>query len=167
VFTFTDRNAGTDRTVTITGTALTGADAGNYTLTMPATALADILARLLVITADDQEKTLGNPDPALTFVIGGEGLVEGDNLSGELAREPGEFVGNYSIGQGTLDAGSNYVIQFEEGTLTITAQPFGQVPLRAQTLPSDVATVTSNVELSLQIEGLCSAGDETSCITTQ
>lgn len=104
VFTFTDRNAGTNRTVTISGTTLTGTDAGNYTLTMPATALADIIARLLVITADDQEKTQGNPDPALTFVIGGEGLVAGDTLSGALAREPGEFVGDYIIGQGTLDA---------------------------------------------------------------
>ena len=166
-FTFADKNAGLGKTVAIAGTTLTGTDAGNYTLTVPASALADILTRLLVISADNKEKTQGAPDPVLTFQVGGEGLVAGDMISGALAREPGEFVGDYSISQGTLDAGSNYAIQFHEGTLTITAQPFGQVPLRAQALPGDIAGVRPNSEPSLEIEGLCSEEDEASCTTSR
>ncbi len=154
-FTFDSRNAGTGRTVTIAGTSLTGADAGNYTLTVPATALADILARVILITADDQEKTQGTPDPSLTFVIGGDGLVEGDMLSGSLARDPGELIGDYRIGQGTLDGGSNYVIQFQDGTLTITAQSFREVPLKAQVLPGDIADAKAGSQLDIEVESLC------------
>ncbi len=154
-FTFDSRNAGTGRTVTIAGTSLTGADAGNYTLTVPATALADILARVILVTADDQEKTQGTPDPSLTFVIGGDGLVEGDMLSGSLARDPGELIGDYRIGQGTLDGGSNYVIQFQDGTLTITAQSFREVPLKAQVLPGDIADAKAGSQLDIEVESLC------------
>lgn len=116
-FTFADKNAGTGKTVAVAGTTLTGADAGNYTVTVPASALADILARLLVIAAEDQRKTQGSEDPALTFQIGGDGLVAGDTLSGVLARELGEEAGSYAINQGTLSADDNYVIQFEGGDL--------------------------------------------------
>lgn len=47
---FDNRNAGTGKTVTITGLALAGADAGNYTLTDP-TRLANITALPITITA--------------------------------------------------------------------------------------------------------------------
>src|SRR5690606_16677346 len=41
-FTFADKNAGTDKTVSVSGVTLSGTDAGNYTLTLPAAAMADI-----------------------------------------------------------------------------------------------------------------------------
>ena len=47
---FADKNVGTGKTVTVSGLALTGADAGNYLLTQP-TATADITARDLTVTA--------------------------------------------------------------------------------------------------------------------
>ena len=46
-FTFSDKNAGTGKTVNVSGTALTGTDAGNYALTVPASALADILQKAI------------------------------------------------------------------------------------------------------------------------
>ena len=164
-FTFSDKNAGTDKTVTIGGTALTGADAGNYTLTVPASALADILARLLVISADDQEKAEGTSDPSLTYQVGGEGLVSGDALSGVLERALGEEPGAYAIQQGSLDAGTNYVVEFEEGTLTITAESatpdrVEQNLLRALPLPSEVSSSGSDRGLVLDLTELCPEDDE-------
>ena len=46
-FTFADKNAGTNKTVNVSGVTLTGTDAGNYSLSIPATALADIFQKAL------------------------------------------------------------------------------------------------------------------------
>jgi filamentous hemagglutinin family protein len=175
-FTFADRNAGVGKSVAVAGTTLTGADAGNYTLSVPASALADILARLLIISADDQQKTQGASDPALTFRIGGDGLVAGESLSGALARQAGEAAGNYAITQGTLAASSNYLIQFQGGVLTITPEPITpepvtpepirQVPLRAQLLPGDVPSVGMETAVSVDSSGLCPPGDGVACQST-
>ncbi|MFN2304374.1 MAG: YDG domain-containing protein, partial [Anaerolineales bacterium] len=40
--TFSDKNVGTDKTVTLTGASLSGTDAGNYVLDSVATTTADI-----------------------------------------------------------------------------------------------------------------------------
>ncbi|MGE3320404.1 MAG: YDG domain-containing protein [Candidatus Berkiella sp.] len=47
---FANKNVGTGKTVTASGFTLTGADAGNYSLTQPGTWLADITAKALSIT---------------------------------------------------------------------------------------------------------------------
>uniref|UniRef100_UPI00105B814C beta strand repeat-containing protein n=1 Tax=Cognatilysobacter terrigena TaxID=2488749 RepID=UPI00105B814C len=44
-FTFLDKNAGVGKTVNITGATLNGVDAGNYTLTLPASTIGDILQK--------------------------------------------------------------------------------------------------------------------------
>lgn len=119
MFTFADPNAGTDITINVGGTTLTGVDAGNYTLTIPATALADILQRGLTITASGGSKLEGDPDPELSFSVTGEGLVAGDALTGALARDAGESPGDYAITPGTLMAGPNYIIDFIGGLFTI------------------------------------------------
>ncbi|MFN4039776.1 MAG: beta strand repeat-containing protein, partial [Erythrobacter sp.] len=56
-FTFADRNAGVGKSVAVAGTTLTGADAGNYTLSVPASALADILARAITASVAADNKT--------------------------------------------------------------------------------------------------------------
>jgi hypothetical protein len=162
-FTFADKNAGTGKTVAIAGTSLTGADAGNYTLTVPASALADIIARALVITADDKQKLQGAPDPVLTFQVGGQGLVAGDAINGALVREPGELFGDYAITRGTLDAGSNYTLTFEGGTLTIVRPAFNQVPLRSQALPGDIPAPNSASDLQIDASGVCSQEEAATC----
>jgi hypothetical protein len=163
-FTFSDKNAGTGKTVTVSGTTLTGADAGNYTLTVPVSALADIFARILVISADDQEKLEGAADPAFTYSVGGQGLVSGDLIEGALERVSGEDPGSYAINRGNLHAGTNYTIQFDSGTFTIfpeAAEPpaLEQTPLRSQVLPGDVARIVGR-NLILELTELCPAEDE-------
>jgi hypothetical protein len=48
--TFSDKNVGTGKTVAVSGFALAGADAGNYTLVAPTALTADISARPLVVS---------------------------------------------------------------------------------------------------------------------
>ena len=74
---------------------------------------------LVAATADDKSKTYGSIDPALTYTITTNGLVNGDTLSGNLVRVPGEDVAIYAINQGTLTGGPNYDLRFTPGAFTI------------------------------------------------
>ena len=75
------------------------------------------------MTAAGQTKTYGAADPALTYQITVGTLVAGDAFAGSLTRAPGEDVGAYAIGQGTLSAGANYNITFVGADFAITAKP--------------------------------------------
>ncbi len=71
-----------------------------------------------------------------SFTVTSGVLAAGDMLTGALTRAPGESLGAYAIGQGSLAAGPNYVLTFHEGRLTIgppawTDQPVAAVPVRA------------------------------------
>jgi filamentous hemagglutinin family protein len=122
-FTFADRNAANTKTVQVTGAALAGADAGNYTLVVPGTAIADILRRAITVTAEAAAKVEGSADPAFAYSLTSGSLVSGEILTGALAREAGEAPGAYAIGQGTLAASANYVLTFSGATLTIQPAP--------------------------------------------
>ena len=156
-FTFADKNAGNDKTVSVSGTTLTGAEAGNYSLTVPNNTLADILKRSIEIIADDAAKSQGTIDPEFTFSIGGEGLVAGDATTGSLQREPGEVVGNYAIGQGSLTAGPNYTITFTGATFTIERTPVPNT-LRTQQLPSEIGA-SAHRGVLIEVTGLCREED--------
>ena len=121
---FADKNVGTAKTVTVSGTHLNGADAGNYSVITPSGLTASITARGLTLVADDKEKLIGTADPALTYQIKGDGLIAGDTLNGALTRVAGETVADspYAITQGSL-ANSNYAIAFNNGALTINPLP--------------------------------------------
>ena len=117
---FADANVGTAKTVTGSGFALTGAQAGNYAITTTHTTTADITARPVAVTADPKTKVYGAPDPALTYEVTSGSVVFGDNFSGALTRVAGENVGTYAITQGTLTLGSNYYLTYVGANLTIT-----------------------------------------------
>ena len=62
--------------------------------------------------------------PALTYQIGGGGLVNGDALSGALTPRRRPLVaGAYPILVGTLAASANYALTFTPSQLTITEPP--------------------------------------------
>jgi hypothetical protein len=121
---FDNKNVGS-RTVTA-DLDLSGADAGNYSLSSATgTDTADITQRPITVTADPQNKTYGDPDPALTYEVTsplGDALVGGDTLSGALSRVAGESVANspYAIQQANLSAGPNYDLSYVGANLTIT-----------------------------------------------
>ena len=131
--------AATDKHLLTGGMTLGNGDGGglasNYQLPTAAydavKNLAAITARPVNVTADDQTKIYGNADPALTYVAdtqsGDHGLVDGQSLTGALARIAGENASTtpYSINQGTLtDANNtNYAITYTADGLTITKRP--------------------------------------------
>ena len=81
-------------------------------------------ATLMVMADEGQSKELGMQDPALTYQV--SGLQGGDTesiLTGALTREAGEDIGTYAINQGTLNAGSNYSIDFSGADFLITEEP--------------------------------------------
>ena len=84
--------------------------------------------RALTVSADANSKTYGEKDPALTATT--VGLVEGDNLVGDLSRDTGENVGTFDITLGTVtDANNpNYKINFTQGTFTINALAVTVIP---------------------------------------
>lgn len=108
---------------------------GNYLITQGTLAASDnyiltfvngqltIIPRPITLIADNLSKLLGLPDPDLTFRIGDGSLVNGDRISGNLTRDPGNTIGQFAIRQGTLTAGDNYAVTFVEGTFTIDPPP--------------------------------------------
>ncbi|WP_137935230.1 MBG domain-containing protein [Mesorhizobium comanense] len=104
---------------------------GNYTIAYTGANLA-ITPRAITVTADNRSRLQGQADPVLTWTVTGGSLASSDTIagafSGNLARDPGETVGTYAIGQGSLDANSNYALTFVAGAFTIgpaqTAGPY-------------------------------------------
>ena len=101
----------------------------DYSLTAFNPVAATITARGITVTADDQTKTYGDPDPTLTYTVDGLGLANGDTeataFTGGLTRAAGEHVvgSPYAITQGTLAADSDYSLTaFNGNALTITAR---------------------------------------------
>lgn len=76
-----------------------------------------ITAKAVTITVDDNEKTLGDKDPAFTGTV--TGLVNENDLGTiTYTRKAGETVGEYAI-TAKYTANSNYDVTVVTGTLTI------------------------------------------------
>ena len=91
--------------------------------------------RAITLAANDATRVYGDANPALTWTVGGSGLVNGDALSGALTTmaDLTSNVADYAITQGTLAASSNYAVtSFTDGTLSVTP--------RAITLAANDAT---------------------------
>ena len=127
---------------TLTTPAQTTSNAGSYTL-VPGTAsfingsssnyaisytngILTVTPRPVTVTADQATKVYGGDDPVLGYSAeisaNGRGLLAGDIMYGSLNRSAGENVGNYSIGQGSLN-NPNYTITYTGNSLNITSAP--------------------------------------------
>ncbi|WP_216847197.1 MBG domain-containing protein [Pedobacter boryungensis] len=93
---------------------------GNYTAAVQAGQLLIIKQAPLQLSADAKTKVYGTNDPTFTYVLTSGTLLAGDAISGTLIRAPGENVGAYAIGLGSLTAGANYSIALVPANLTIT-----------------------------------------------
>ena len=122
---FANANAGNGKTVTISGHALGGTDAGNYALPASLTALADITPAPLSVRATDLSKTYDG-----TPFAGGNGVT----FVGFVPNQgPGDLIGSLTFSgnsQGAVNAGTyvltpggyasnNYALNFVDGVLTI------------------------------------------------
>ena len=97
------------------------AASANYALNY-ASANLTVTPRAITVTADAKSRAYGDANPALTYQVGGSGLVNGDTLSGALATSAttSSDAGVYGITQGTLAASSNYAFAFVGANLTVT-----------------------------------------------
>jgi filamentous hemagglutinin family protein len=105
----------------ITQGSVVNANNPNYVISYVGTNLT-ITPRPLTVTADPQNKAFGDPNPPLTYTVGGRGLVNGDTLSGALATvaTPQSDAGSYAITQATLAASRNYALTYFGANLTVT-----------------------------------------------
>ncbi|MDO9412628.1 MAG: MBG domain-containing protein [Pseudolabrys sp.] len=113
-----------DATSNVGGYAITQgtlAANSNYTMTYAGNNLA-VTQRAIAVTADAQSRIYGEANPALTYNVGGLGLVNGDTLGGALttAANATSNVGNYGIAQGTLTASGNYAMSYTGNNLAVT-----------------------------------------------
>ncbi len=122
----------------------------NYTITYVGANFAITAAPLTVTTTTGQSKVYGTTDPTFAYSVTSGALVNGDQFSGALARDPGENIGTtYAINQGTLTAGTNYAITFIGANFAITAAPItvtataGQSKVYGTTDPTFAYSVTS------------------------
>lgn len=131
--TFADANVGTGKTVTIDGGEVKVGDntvAGNYSVSIPKTTTANITAKVLTITAKEQSVTYGtNIATGTTQVtLSPATLPESDQLASiTLTPSATDVTTNGTITpskaeikSGETDVTSNYNINYEPGTLTIT-----------------------------------------------
>ena len=82
------------------------------------------------MTANNQSRFIGQPDPTLTYQVTSGTLFGSSSLSGALTRVPGNDVGAYAITQGTLGS-PNYNITFVGATLFIELNYCGDAHLVA------------------------------------
>jgi filamentous hemagglutinin family protein len=76
---FDDRNAGSDKTVNVTGISASGADAGNYNVSTTTTTTADIARATLVVGATGESKPYdGNTIATVTLA---DNRIAGDQLT--------------------------------------------------------------------------------------
>ena len=84
---FADKNVANGKTVTLTGAALAGGDASNYSLLSVNTTTANITPAPLTITASSPANIiLGSPVPTITPAY--TGFVPGDTAANSLAPQP-------------------------------------------------------------------------------
>ena len=118
---YSDQNAGTGKTVSVSGLALSGEDAGNYTVNTSAFGAVGVIdKRSVTITADNIGKISGVNDPLLTWQMTLGSLAGNDTVNGGLSRATGENPGDYAITQGSLAASGNYTVTFIGAKFTIT-----------------------------------------------
>jgi trimeric autotransporter adhesin len=162
---FVDKNVGLAKPVTVTGSTLSGLDATNYIVAEPTSVTADITPRPITVVANaGQNKAFGAADPLpFKYSVGGLGLVAGDKLSGALARESGEVVGNYAINQGSLSASTNYQLSYQGANFAITQPVTGTNPRNSAGLVNANPKLGqyTNQPLFLLNTGLTAAGEST------
>ena len=118
---FADADAGTGKTVLLSGYALTGADAANYTLIAQPTGItADITKAAITVTPDaGQSKTYGENEPTLTFAVSAAANGESPAFDGALTRASGENADSYAIAIGSLKLADRGAFKADNYTLAL------------------------------------------------
>ncbi|MEZ0300133.1 MAG: MBG domain-containing protein [Candidatus Methylacidiphilales bacterium] len=135
----------------------------NYALTLAGGITFQINVRNVLINPNfGQSKVYGQADPLFTYTVGGDAIVPGDDLAGNLSRVAGQNVGTYAYTLGTLAISPNYVLSivpgntFEITRAMLTVQATNANGIAGQPLPMLGGVVTGfvNGDDSLVVTGL-------------
>lgn len=137
---FSDKDAGTGKTITVSGYTIIGVDASNYDLIQPIGLSADIAKKTLTVTAGNQTVIYGAVVPATTvtysgFIAGEDESVLGtapivtSALSGVV--NAGTYTGNFVAAGGVS---GNYSFNYVNGDLNVTK--------KSLTIRADNQTIT-------------------------
>ncbi len=141
--TFSDKNVGTGKTVTVAGIAKNGADAGNYTITQPTTT-ADITAKTLTVSNVTANGKTYDANTTASLNLGTAafvGVVGGDTVNIDTSSATGTF-SNKNVGTGkTVTVAGIAKNGADAGNYTIT-QPTTTADITAKALT--VSNVTAN-----------------------
>ncbi|WP_454774145.1 YDG domain-containing protein [Janthinobacterium tructae] len=121
---FTDKNAGVGKTVTVAGISLSGTDAGNYVVNTSASTTATISQAALTVKVDNTEKDQGRVNP--DFSAGYSGLLGGDTVAAEVSGNlafstpatTASVAGNYLV-SASGQASNNYALNYVDGVLKV------------------------------------------------
>ncbi|MCL2783501.1 MAG: Ig-like domain repeat protein, partial [Propionibacteriaceae bacterium] len=117
----------------------TPSDTANYNTVSGISLTVTVQPLAITVTANDQHKYVGAPDPALTYTVNPP-LIGSDTLAGSL-KYTGSDVGTYDIVQDAPFSNSNYTITFVKGTMTISsASSVQDVIQKILSLPNPVVT---------------------------
>ncbi len=136
---FADKNVGTGKAVTVSALPLTGADAGNYSVTLPTGLTADITAASLTVSGIAGVSRAYNAGtgvtisgaPVLNGVIGSDAVTLYSSLSS------GTFADK--------NVGTGKAITIPGGALTLTGGDAGNYTLVTPSLTADVTAAAATV----------------------
>ena len=162
--TFSDKNVGNGKTVTLTGASLSGADAGNYALDSVATTTANITVLHITGTFTAANKVYDGTTTATVLTRSLVGTISGDlvSLTGGTATFSDKNVGNgktvtltgatltgTDAGNYGLDSVATTTANITPASLTITAtnrsKVFGVTYTPVTTYPSPDFTITGTI----------------------
>lgn len=158
---FADKNVGTGKAVTLTGYALSGDKAANYTLTLPSLT-ADITAKPVTITGLGAADKVydGNTSAVMTGAAVIDGVISGDTVS--VIQGTAAFAGpNAGTGIAVTFSGfslagadaGNYILSAQPASVTanITKDTSTAAPAAGEGYTLDYATETIAVDSGYEV----------------
>jgi hypothetical protein len=121
---FTDKNVGTAKAVTVSGFALSGADAGNYTVVQPSGVTADITPASLVINGVGAANKVYDATTAATLT----GTASVTALGSDVVSVGGTGVGSFadkSVGVGKTVTVGGFTLTGADASNYVVVQPSG------------------------------------------
>ena len=155
---FADKNVGTGKAVAITGLALAGTDAGNYTVIDASGASADITAKVISVDGLSASNKIYDATTAATLNTAGAalvagGVIDGDTVTLNASGASGSFADkNFGTGKAVTvsglvlagtDAGNYTVIDASGASADITAKAISADGLSASNKIYDATTAAT------------------------
>jgi hypothetical protein len=139
---FGDKNVGTGKSVIVSGYAITGADAANYSLVQPTGLAADITALSLAVSGVTAATKVYDRSVAVSLSGGFVTVIAGDTVALDVSAAAGVFA-NWNVGAGKAVTAAGYTIAGADAGNYALTQPTG--------LTADISA------LSLVVSGVSAA----------